>query len=193
MCTCRVMVCIITLCAHAEWQCVSLHYMRTQSNGVYHTLCAHAGQQCVSLHYMHMQSDAVHHYTVRTCRVMVCIITLCAHAEWQCVSLHFVHMQSDSVYHYIPSRLKWTNISLPPMSIRRKFYMKCMKSEHAAQKYAGNLHKIWKHILTMLCCEPTCKTDTCMHVNHMSKAKCKMEHLPAAGNSCILVQEESEK
>ena len=109
MCTCRVMVYIITLCAYAEWRCVSLNYV-------------------------HMQGDGMYHYIMCTCRVMVCIFTLCAYAEWRYVSLHYVHMQSDGVYHYIPSRLKWTNISLPPMLIRQKFYMKCMKSEYAAQK-----------------------------------------------------------
>ena len=45
----------------------------------------------------------------------------------------------------------------------------------------------------MLCCEATCKTDTCVHINHMSEAKCKTDHLPAAANTCILVQEETEK
>ena len=47
-------------------------------------------------------------------------------------------------------------------------------------------------ILTMLCCEATCKTDTCVHINHMSVAKYKRDHLPTAGNTCILVQEETE-
>ena len=46
---------------------------------------------------------------------------------------------------------------------------------------------------TMLYCEATCKTDTFMHINHMSEAKCKTENLPAAGNTWILVQEETEK
>ena len=45
----------------------------------------------------------------------------------------------------------------------------------------------------MLCCEATCKTDTCTHINHMSEAKYKREHLPAASITCILVQEETEK
>ena len=48
-------------------------------------------------------------------------------------------------------------------------------------------------ILTMLCCEATCKTDTCVHINHMSVAKYKRDHLPTAGNTCILIQEEIEK
>ena len=113
MCSCRVTVCIITLCANAEWQCISLHYMHMQ-------------WQCISLHYVHMQSDGtlslhyvhiecddIYHYIMCTCRVtahiivmcthkvMAHTITLCAHAEWQCVSLHYVHMQSDGAYHYV--------------------------------------------------------------------------------------------
>jgi hypothetical protein len=32
-----------------------------------------------------------------------------------------------------------------------------------------------------------------MHINHMHEAKYKTGHLPAAGNTCILVQEETEK
>jgi len=108
MCTCRVTVCIITLCAYAEWWYVSLHYVRII------TLCAYAEWWCVSLHYMHMQSDSVHHYIMCTCRVTVWIIILV--------------------------------IILPPMLNRQKLYMKCMKSEHAAQKYAGNFHKIWKQL-----------------------------------------------
>jgi len=48
-------------------------------------------------------------------------------------------------------------------------------------------------ILATLSCEATCETNTCVHINHMGEAKCKTEHLPAAGNNCILVQEETEK
>ena len=130
--TCRVTVCIITLWVHAEWQCASL--------------CVRAEWWCASLHYENMLRNSVYHYIMRTCWERVCIITLCAHVESRCASLHFVHMLRDGVYHYIPSRLNWTNISLPPMLIGQKFYTKCMKSEHAAQKYAGNLHKIWKQL-----------------------------------------------
>jgi hypothetical protein len=32
------------------------------------------------------------------------------------------------------------------MLVGQKFYMKCMKSEQAAQKYSGNMHKIWKQL-----------------------------------------------
>jgi len=159
MCTCRVMICIITLWAHAEWWCVSLHYVHMENDSVYHyivctcrvmmciiILCAHGEWLYVSLCYVHMQSVDVYHYIMCTRRVMMCIITLCAHREWGCVSLHYVHMQRDGVCHYIPSRLKWTHISLPPMLIGQTFYMKCMRSEHAAQKYARKLHKIWKQL-----------------------------------------------
>jgi hypothetical protein len=45
----------------------------------------------------------------------------------------------------------------------------------------------------MLCCKATCNIDTCVHINHMCEGKYKTGHLPAAGNTCILVQEEPEK
>jgi hypothetical protein len=41
--------------------------------------------------------------------------------------------------------------------------------------------------------EAICKTDTFVYINNMSEAKCKREHLPPAGNTCILVQEDTEK
>jgi hypothetical protein len=40
----------------------------------------------------------------------------------------------------------------------------------------------------MLSCE-----TTCVHINHMSEVKYKRKHLPAAGNTFILVHEETEK
>jgi len=64
-------------------------------------------------------------------------------------------------------------------------------STKICKKLAKNLKAA--DILTMLCCEATCKTDTCTHINHMSEAKYKREHLPAAGNTFILVQEVTEK
>jgi hypothetical protein len=59
------------------------------------------------------------------------------------------------------------------------------------RKLAQNLKAA--DILTMLCCETTCKTDTCVHINHMSEAKYKREHVRVAGNTFILVHEETEK
>jgi len=82
--TWRVMVCIITLCAHAEWQCASLHYA-------------------------HMQSDGVYCYIIRTFRETVCIIKLCALEPTALGRLKVHHYAEGLALEIYPSPpfLKW--------------------------------------------------------------------------------------
>jgi hypothetical protein len=103
-------------------------------------------------------------------------------------------MLRNGVYHYIPSRLTGTNINIFPVNqpeILHDMYEVRTCSTKVWREVAQNLKAA--DILTMLCCEATCKFDTCVHINHKSEGKYKRKHLPAAGNTFILVHEETEK
>ena len=76
----------VKICAHAEWWCASLHYVHTQSGGVYHCImCTCRAMVCIITLFAYA-AVTLYIITLYAHAVMVCIIKICVHA----VTMHII-------------------------------------------------------------------------------------------------------